>query len=150
MTENTQTQENSNIIPVKRKRGRPAKVKVSHGVLPTDPIKTSIEDKNASKTKQEKLTQLLRATGSKYDTFDENEYRSRIESMTLTDLQEEAMRVGLKPNITIETRSISLDTLMDLFYDNKRSFIPDESGNNKTVLSEETANKLLELMKNAR
>lgn len=137
----------------KRGRGRPkgSKTKISHGVLPTDKaVESPKEDKDLTKLKADKLTTLLRVTGSRYNTFDENEYRSRIEHMNLTDLQDECMRVGLKPNTTTETRNMTLDTLMSLFYDNKRSYVPDESGVNKTILSEDKRAKLLELMKVAR
>lgn len=156
-------------IPVKRGRGRPkgSKTKVSKAVLPVNvaiktspnPIITTFKDaaaevtkdkEDAAKLKLEKLTALLRATGAKYDTFDEKEYQNRIERMNLTDLQNECMRVGLKPNVTIETKNISIDTLMTLFFDNKRSYIPDESGINRTVLSDDKRAKLLELMKSGR
>lgn len=170
MSENVQNLENP-IIPTetKRGRGRPkgSKTKISKAVLPVNiaiktnpnPIITTFKDaaadvakdkEDAAKSKLEKLTRLLRATGAKYDTFDEKEYQNRIEHMNLTDLQDECMRVGLKPNVTIETKNLSIDTLMDLFYDNKRSYIPDESGVNRTVLSDDKRAKLVELMKVAR
>lgn len=148
MAENQETSVTSTPTPIKRGRGRPPKVKQS--VLPVNVAKTLKSDQDLSKLKNERLTTLLKATNSKYDTLDDIEYRSRIEHMNLTDLQNECMKVGLKPNVTIETKNISIGTLMDLFYENKRSFAPDESGQNKNVLSEDKRAKLLELMKNAR
>jgi len=169
MSENTQIVENPTQTLVKRGRGRPpgSKNKVSKSALPVnkaiklnpEPVVTTFkeaaaevakDDKNSPKAKAERLNALLRVTDGKYNTLDDKEYRSRIEHMTLTDLQDECMRVGLKPNVTVETKQISIGTLMDLFYENKRSFVPDESGQDKTVLSEDKREALLELMKVAR
>lgn len=167
MSETVQIPENPT-IPGKRGRGRPkgSKTKVLKSKLPTDAVQTSLSDdvttskntvtevtqgnKDVAQSKLDKLTRLLRATGAKYDTLDASEYRNRIERMDLTDLQNECMRVGLRPNVTIETKGISIDTLMSLFYDNKRSYVPDESGINQTVLTDEKREKLLELMKSGR
>lgn len=154
MSENVQIPENPT-IPVKRGRGRPKGslnriTKVSKGVLPTETTQIPKSDKDLLKLKNERLTALLKATNAKYNTLDAAEYQSRIEHMNLTDLQDECMRVGLKPNVTTETKNISIGTLMDLFNENRRAFLPDESGQNKNNLDQNQREKLLELMKSAR
>ncbi len=126
----------------KKKRTRKPRIKKS--VLPTDKPVTP------EPSTSEKITNLLRATNARYDTIDSKVYSDRIERMTLNDLQDEAMRCGLKPNVTMDTRNVCLDTLMNLFYENKRAAMPDESGFNQTNISDEKRTKLLDLMKDAR
>lgn len=114
-------------------------------------VKKDKQDKEVSlKSKQEKLTSLLRESGGKYDTNDAGEYQTRLESFSLNDLQDEAMKVGLKPNITTEARSLAISSMLDLFYENQRTLTPDNSGHNQTQLSDKKREKLLNLMRDAR
>ncbi len=169
MSENAENPQDVVISPPKRGRGRPkgSKTKVVKSVLPVNPAikihlnddtevlpldKTIVvnNDKDAPKSKLERLTAILKGNNNTYDTLDAAEYRNRIDHMSLNDIQDECMKVGLKPNVTIETKNITIGTLMELFNENKKGFLPDESGQNQTVLTDDKRMKLTELMKNAR
>ncbi len=136
---------------VKRGRGRPkGSTSVSKALLPVNKAIVVNKDKTSPEARAERLASLLRVSHNKYSTLDEAEYQDKIEKMSLTELQDECLKVGLRPNTTTETRNITISTLMDLFHENKRSFKPDESGHNKSVISDDKRAKLTELMKSAR
>jgi hypothetical protein len=149
MIENAQTLEQLQLTPpIKRKRGRPTKV--SQGILPTDK-KDKVEppkpDKNPAESTEIKLTKLLQINLARYDTLDHDTYKDKLEKMTLPELHEECVRVGLRP---VNDRGLTTQTLLQVFRQEVVRLNPSAGGIDRTKLSVEARNKLTQLMKDAR
>ena len=126
------------------------KIKVSKGVVQEN-TQEVVQVTVAKKPKDlNKLARLISLTGANYDTTDAEVYKDRIEKMSINDLQNEALRVGLKSNIDNSTKNIAIGTMMNLFYDNIRQLTADISGTNQANLNEKKRQKLTELMAAAR
>lgn len=108
-----------------------SKKKTTSGVLSPDKQKENIE-------------KTLNITGvGKYNTLDQAKYKSFLDSLSITELQDEAMKRGLKP---IAERPFMTETLIKLFREYARQFIPVQPDGSSKI----PPNKLAELMKIAR
>ncbi len=123
-------------LEIKHKRSRSKKVEIS--VIPDKVVEKEKVDNDAIKV-------LLNTNESRYNTLDVEAYQSLLDNMSLNDLHAEAIRVGLKP---LGDRSLTTRTLIDLFHEERRKFLP--SGNGypvNTNLEAEKRAKLAVLMR---
>lgn len=93
---------------------------------------------------KEKIEKTLNITGNgKYNTLDQAKYKTFLDSLSITELQDEAMKRGLKP---ISERPFMTETLIKLFREYARQFIPVQPEGSSNI----PPNKLAELIKIAR
>lgn len=120
--------------PVKRGRGRPPKV--------ATPVETP------SQEKLETASNLLRASGALFDTLDLEVYKTRLDSLSLNELHNEAIRVGLK---TGTDRSNCTRAILEVFTDYRNKFLPSYTGFiTKDGLSDEKRAIALKLMQDGK
>jgi hypothetical protein len=105
--------------------------------LETKPI---LEDKIAAERR--KIEKTLNLSGGVYNTIDESKYKTFLDSLGITDLQDEATKRGLKP---IAERPFMTETLLKLFREYARQFIPMPEG--QTGVAKGKEHKLQEMLR---
>ena len=118
---------------IKRGRGRPPK---SAKPIENPPI-----------NKLNIASSLLKTSGALFDTLDLDAYQARLDNWSLTELHNEALRVGLK---TGTDRSNCTRAILDVFRDYRNKFVPNFVGTSQDNLSLEKRALALSLMKDAK
>lgn len=124
-------------IPIQPKRGRGRPPKAIKETT-TDP---TVDQLNIAAT-------LLRSSGALFDTLDMNIYKARLDSFSLNDLHNEALRVGLK----IGTDRVNCTrAILDVFTEYRNKFVPSYIGVGKIDdIPLDKRARALELMKDGK
>ena len=138
------------IMPTQIKKIKPINksLKQTAPANPTEVVIKSPEIASKKEQNAELQTKIDVAGGSKYDTVDNETYQNRLDGFTMMELQEEALRAGLKP---LGDRAQTTRTLIELFNEWRRQYLytPGTSTVN-SGLSAETKAELTRLMRDGR
>lgn len=111
--------------------------------------KTKNNKQKTGKFTSDELTDMLKVAGAKYNTLDTEIYKTSLDAMTINELYNEALRVGLK---AYGERSLTTRTLIDLFNQYRAQHLPSyySSSEVNAHLTEEKKAEILNLMRDGK